>query len=113
LFLVLCFENVLDRSFLFGAVSIFLFVFSRARELESFIKEDIMKYDAVQGQELQQLLHATLHVELPFPLPPEKEKLAPKPIIPKKLVKFDEVPFFNLVSPVECARQMTLLDESM
>jgi hypothetical protein len=28
-------------------------------------------------------------------------------------VKFDEVPFFNLVSPVECARQMTLLDESM
>lgn len=39
--------------------------------------------------------------------------MAPKPIVPKKLVKFDEIPFFNLVSPIECARQMTLLDECM
>lgn len=71
-----------------------------------------MQYDANQGLELQQLLHATTNIELPFPLSAEKEKLAPKSIVPKK-IKFDEDRFFTILSPLEVARQMTLLDESI
>lgn len=72
-----------------------------------------MQYDANQGLELQTLLHATANIELPFPLSAEKEKLAPKSILPKK-IKFDEDRdrFFTILSPIEVARQMTLLDES-
>lgn len=82
------------------------------KELETFIKDDITKYDANIGGDLQKLLHAALNVDLPFPLSSEKEKLAPKSNIPKKL-KFDESsPFFTVASPQEVARQMTLLDES-
>lgn len=81
------------------------------REMENFIKDDMMKYDANIGLELQQLLHASLTVELPFPLTSEQLKLAPRPIVPKKM-KFDEVPFWSL-NPLEVARQMALLDESI
>eukprot|EP01126_Amoeba_proteus_P057125 TRINITY_DN7248_c0_g2_i1.p1 TRINITY_DN7248_c0_g2~~TRINITY_DN7248_c0_g2_i1.p1 ORF type:complete len:1107 (+),score=252.97 TRINITY_DN7248_c0_g2_i1:576-3896(+) len=76
-------------------------------ELESFLREDIAKEDASTAREIHQLLHTALH--LPYPRPIDLNT-APKPILPRRL-KFDEISFHTL-SPMEVARQMTLLDQS-